>query len=92
MQKNIKTLKHNPPSKYNLLRKQFAVLLVSSMLGIANILKNETKFIIDFKASQAIIKIEEKKPAPVFHPILLWKPKFYIKELFDTLNNKFKFN
>jgi len=79
----------NKPSP---LKRQLAVLLVSGMLGISNILKNETKFITDFEANNAVIKIEEQKPEPLFHPNLLWKTQFYIKELFDKLNHHFKFN
>lgn len=79
-------------SKPNLLKQQLAVLLVSGMLGISNILRNESKFAIDFKAKNAIIKVEENKPTPIAHPNLLWRPKFYIKELFDQLNSRFKFN
>ncbi len=81
---------HKPKSKH--WKQQLTVLLVSGMLGVSNILKNETKFITDFKANNAIIKIEEQQPKPIVHPNLLWKPEFYLKELFDKLNNRFKFN
>lgn len=79
-------------SKSKIWKQQLTVLIVSGMLGVSNILKNETKFITDFETSNAIIKIEEKKPKPIAHPNLLWKPQFYIKALFDGLNNHFKFN
>jgi len=79
-------------SKFSLLKQRLAVLLVSGILGVSNILRNESKFAIDFKAKNAIIKIEENKPAPISHPNLLWKPEFYIKELFEKLNNRFKLN
>jgi len=79
-------------SKSKIWKQQLAVLLVSGMLGVSNILRNETKFITDFETKNAIIKIEESKPKPIAHPNLLWKPQFYIKELFDKLNHQFKFN
>lgn len=79
-------------SKYGLFKQQLAILLVSGMLGVSNILRDENKFIADFKAKNAIIKIEENKPLPISHPNLLWKPAYYIKELFDKLNNQFTLN
>jgi len=85
-------VKNSHSSKSNQWKQQLAILLVSGMLGVANILKNETKFIADFKTSTAIIKVEEQKPEPLLHPNLLWKPEFYIKELFEKLNDQFKFN
>jgi len=79
-------------SKSKIWKQKLTVLVVSAMLGVSNILKNETKFIIDFENRNTIIKIEQSKPKQISHPNLLWKPKFYIKALFDGLNNHFKFN
>lgn len=73
-------------------KQQLTVLLVSGMLGVSNILKNETKFITDFKVQKTIVKFEAKKPQPVIHPNLLWNPKFYIKKFFDRLNQNSTYN
>lgn len=73
-------------------KQQLTVLLVSGMLGVSNILKNETKFIVDFKTQKTIVKFEAEKPHSVIHPNLLWNPKFYIKKLFDRLNQKSSYN
>jgi len=81
---------HN--SKSNHWKQQLTILLVSGMLGVSNILKNETKFITDFKFQKTIVKFEAEKPEPVLHPNLLWNPKFYIKKLFDRLDNISTYN
>jgi len=86
----MKNTKDSTPSNH--WKQQIAVLLVSGMLGISNILNNETKFVSDFKTQKTIVKFEAEKPAPLLHPNLLWNPKFYIKKLFDRLNNKHSYN
>jgi len=86
-------MKQNPhSSKTNKWKQQFTILLVSGMLGVSNILKNETKFIVDFKSPKTIVKFEAEKPAPILHPNLLWNPRFYLKKLFDKLNRSSTYN
>jgi len=85
-------MKNSQGYKSNHWKQQIIVLLVSGMLGVSNILRNENKFITDFKTSNSIIKVEEQQPKQIVHPNLLWRPEFYIKELFERLNNRFKFN